>query len=740
MVFLTFRLRALALRAGTLRGAAALWVAAVFLTGAVLLIGGGSAWADDPSRPASDDAMTAVPSSELKTLDGHFPFQVPQSREGWQTRSESLRRRVQVATGLWPMPARPPINPRIHGRFERDGVSVDKVAFESLPGHWVTGLLFRPAEGNRLGVVDGRRPGVLSPHGHGGRTYRATDKLIAEDLASGGEIYEASGRYPKLARCVHLARMGCVTFIFDMLGYADSQQISYEVAHRHKVRLEESLRDQPVFFGIDADLNLQSIMGLQTFNAIRALDFLESLDDVDPARLGVTGGSGGGTQTILLGALDDRVAASFPNGMVSTSMQGGCFCENCNYLRIDAGNVELAGLFAPGPQAMTAADDWTVDMMDDGYPELKALYKLFDAPENVFCRPLLQFKHNFNYVSRATMYPWMATHLGLGKDAPLVERDFVPLTESELAVWTADHPAPKQSGVDHERAVLRWWRDQSEHALAKAVAIDDSADWLDRYRQSHGTAWRVIFDARLPKPEDLVITDSSIAGGTVQRQWVEHPPTQTKVVIDSIGALPSEGESVVLLSVASGSYLSADELRARADQWTDRKGRQVIAVYVEPALDDGSPRSTQAVIDDPRPSSAFTYGYNRTLAVRRAQQILDAIAWVGQSDVEIELVVDRPSLVAGAVAGVIAGPSVGQLTLDTGGFRLGQVNDYRDADFVPGASKYGDLPGWLTLRAPHRLTVHEQSPDDWQLVTHAYRSLGQADAFHVRPATVSVSD
>ena len=49
-------------------------------------------------------------------------------------------------------------------------------------------------------------------------------------------------------------------------------------------------------------------------------------------------------------------------------MQGGCYCENCNLLRIDTGNVELAALFAPRPQAMTAADDWTRDMMKDGIP------------------------------------------------------------------------------------------------------------------------------------------------------------------------------------------------------------------------------------------------------------------------------------------------------------------------------------------------------------------------------------
>ena len=88
----------------------------------------------------------------------------------------------------------------------------------------------------------------------------------------------------------------------------------------------------------------------------------------------VTGASGGGTQTFMLGAVDDRPAVAFPAVMVSTAMQGGCICENCSYLRIGTGNVEIAGLFAPKPLAMSAANDWTIEIEKKGLPELKQLY------------------------------------------------------------------------------------------------------------------------------------------------------------------------------------------------------------------------------------------------------------------------------------------------------------------------------------------------------------------------------
>src|SRR5207245_1450455 len=160
-------------------------------------------------------------------------------------------------------------------------------------------------------------------------------------------------------------------------------------------------------------------MGMQTLNSVRALDFLLSLPDVDRNRIGVTGASGGGTQTFVLGAIDDRPAAIFPAVMVSTAMQGGCICENCSYLRVGTGNIELAALFAPKPLGMSAAKDWTVDIERKGLPESKALYKLYDAEEKVMARCFPDFGHNYNQVSRELMYGWMNRHLKLGQKEPI---------------------------------------------------------------------------------------------------------------------------------------------------------------------------------------------------------------------------------------------------------------------------------------------------------------------------------
>src|SRR5260370_42488118 len=135
-------------------------------------------------------------------------------------------------------------------------------------------------------------------------------------------------------------------------------------------------------------------MGLQTYNSIRALDFLAGLPDVDPARIGVTGASGGGTQTFILCAIDDRPAAAFPAVMVSTAMQGGCICENCSYLRIGTGNIELAAIFAPKPLGMSGANDWTKQIQTKGLPELQALYRVLGAQVNVMAKAYPQYGHD----------------------------------------------------------------------------------------------------------------------------------------------------------------------------------------------------------------------------------------------------------------------------------------------------------------------------------------------------------
>src|SRR2546426_1367857 len=127
-----------------------------------------------------------------------------------------------------------------------------------------------------------------------------------------------------------------------MIGFGDSKPIGHTLRDARMDRLGMSLG------------------GLQLWNSMRALDFLRSLPEVDPERIGCTGASGGGTQTFLLAAVDDRVRASAPVNMISADFQGGDLCENAPDLRVDTFNVEIAALTAPRPMVMISnTGDWT---------------------------------------------------------------------------------------------------------------------------------------------------------------------------------------------------------------------------------------------------------------------------------------------------------------------------------------------------------------------------------------------
>jgi hypothetical protein len=158
-------------------------------------------------------------------------------------------------------------------------------------------------------------------HGHwkDARLALAEPDKVRAEIATGAERFERGGKSIFQSLCVQLARMGCVVWQWDMLSDSDSIQFSSEIVHRFaKQRPEANTVENWGLYSPQAESHLQSIMGLQTWNAVRGLEFLLSLPEVDPERTAITGASGGGTQTMLLAAIDDRIKLSFPCVMVST--------------------------------------------------------------------------------------------------------------------------------------------------------------------------------------------------------------------------------------------------------------------------------------------------------------------------------------------------------------------------------------------------------------------------------------
>ncbi len=646
---------------------------------------------------------------ELRHLNNYFPFDVPSTTAAWEARRDQLRMRLRVALGLWPQPTKTPLNVKIYGKSVRDGFTIEKVNFESYPGHFVSGLLFRPEKS------EGKSPAVLTPHGHGGRMQDHGDS-IKSLIANGDEKHENSGRFPKLARCAQLARMGCVTFIYDMEGYVDSQQIPMGVSHRLNDRrpdLESPTRWG--FFSAQAEMRMQSIMGVQTWNSIRALDFLQSLPDVDGKRIGITGGSGGGTQTILLGALDPRPIVSFPQGMVSTAMQGGCPCENCSLLRVDTGNVELTALFAPRPIAMTGANDWTKEIQTKGYPELQQLYKMVGDVDDVFCVSYLNFGHNYNYVTRRHMYHWFNRHLELGLKEPIVEEDWRPLSAEEYTVWDDDHPAP-EAGVPHEVKLLRAIDQDSNQQINRQLRTAENK--VDALQGLHGEALKAIVGRGLAAADDIgreKVGKFEPDGYLEFTDILRYKPAGEELPVASFFPTKTKWTGTVVVWAdgqgKAGMYGDDGGPNAEVATLLDA-GVSVIGadlLYQGEFLMEGETLDQQRLATTTnRKVPAYTYGYNNTLFVQRVHDLLTLISFVASDEHGTKNIVVVGTNGAGPVAATaraLVGGAVKTAIIDTQGFRFGKITQYDDVDFLPGAIKYGDLPGILALHAPHRLIV-----------------------------------
>lgn len=717
----------------------------------VLSVAAGLARAESPRVLPEGERPADARLGELKNLNGYFPFTPPETTQRWQARSGFLRLQVKVACGLHPMPTKTAANAVIHGLVDRGEYTVERVYLESFPGHFVTGSLYRPKG------KSGKLPGVLCPHGHwaNGRFYEAPEATFKKQLETGAEKYDPSGRYPLQARCVQLARMGCVVFHYDMVGYADSVQLP----HRPGLRDAMNTPDNWGYFSPQAELRLQNMMGLQTYNSIRALDWFETLPDVDSERIAVTGASGGGTQTFILCAVDERPAVAFPAVMVSTAMQGGCTCENACYLRVTEGNIGIAALIAPRPLGMTGADDWTVEIATKGLPQLKELYTLLGHGDLVQATPLTQFPHNYNYRSRAVMYAWLNEHLDLGlTEEQLVEKDFEPLSQEALTVWDNEHPKP-EGGDDYERSLLKWITSDWEKQAGNLIDTVGQRD--GQFERVIGGGVAAVFGrgvVRWKKPgadqETISYLCADFESGSdvkaISRQDIERDGyRETRMLIASeslseqVPAIllrpePWNGQIAVWASShgKAGAYVTEEHPVAAVQKLLDG-GMAVLAIDLfgqGEFTEDGKPIEKARLNESGRGNWAgyagYTFGYNYPVFVKRVHDILTAVAYCHTDDVAARQVHLVGLAGAGpwvAAARALCYRTIDRTVVDTGGFRFAAVNQFDDPDFVPGGAKYLDLPGMLALNTRDPLWLAGEGNDGMSLVAAAYKATNQRE-------------
>lgn len=386
----------------------------------------------------------SMESREILHTHSNMKLTAYNTLEDWERKRSELRKRILFSAGLMPFPDKCELNARITDKKAYNDFTVEKVIFTSRPGYEVTGNLYRPL--NRSGRV----PAILNPHGHwlGGRLEYSND-----DAA-----YESPDSVQEPVRNANLAMMGYVSFSYDMVGYVDSMLIP----HRYRSESHQ-------LWGC-------SLLGLQLWNSIRALDFLESLPDVDSNRIGCTGASGGATQSILLGAVDDRIKLMAPVNMISAHMQGGCECENAPGLRLGTNNVEIAALFAPRPMLVTGCTgDWTWQLPEVEYPAIRDIYALYGAEDEVSCF-FDDAPHNYNRVTREAVYRWFGRYFN-GMEGTWKERTVDFGDASALRIYPEDWKTKWPSGgQEHALELFVRQRDEKAAQVRRLQASSNEED------------------------------------------------------------------------------------------------------------------------------------------------------------------------------------------------------------------------------------------------------------------------
>lgn len=289
----------------------------------------------------------------------------------WEARKKLLKPCLLEALQLSPLPAAPGTKPILTPIRKMDGYTIQNIAVEVLPGLYLNGTIYRPA------VFKGKIPVILNPDGHWEK-----------------QRYRPDCQY----RSAALARMGAIVVSYDLFAWGESLL---------QFKIEDHRRSLS--------------MTIQVLGSIRMLDYLLSLKESDTSRVAITGGSGAGSHTVLMTAIDDRIKVSAPVVAISSYFYGGCPCESGMDIHSCGGrtdNVEIAAMAAPRPQLLVSdGGDWTDKMPEHDFPYLQKMYGYYGKTTNVENVHLPDEKHDFGINKRTAVYNFMAKYLGLNLKA-----------------------------------------------------------------------------------------------------------------------------------------------------------------------------------------------------------------------------------------------------------------------------------------------------------------------------------
>lgn len=290
-------------------------------------------------------------------------------KASWEARRHLLKHEVRQRLGIDLLLAQCSTEAPTYSKVRRfDGYTVQNFRLKTVNGHTVCGSVYAP-------TGKGKHPLIICPNGH-----------------------FANGRYGKVQqlRLATLARMGAICVDYDLWGWGESADEVGKEAHQ------------------TAEAHV-----MQALNGIVILNHMIKRKDVDTLRIGVNGGSGGGTQVVLLTVLDDRYTAANPVVSMSSWFDGGCPCESGMPIQLSGGgtcNPELAAMFAPKPMMVVSdGGDWTSTTPELEYPYLQRIYGFYNATDKVSNIHLPNERHDFGDNKRNAVYRFFIDTFGLNE-------------------------------------------------------------------------------------------------------------------------------------------------------------------------------------------------------------------------------------------------------------------------------------------------------------------------------------
>ncbi len=604
--------------------------------------------ADDSaqSTPALD--MPARLQQYFEEMSAAKPF-VLREGEQWDIHRQELRAFVLECAGLKPLPHRIALDVRVSEPLDHPWCTVRRVSYQLWPNVYSTGLLFMPKN-----LREHPAPAVLCPHGH----------------------WADGNAHPTVqARCLNLARLGYVTF--------SSTQHHYE------------------------DLNVGiSHQTLMVWNNMRAVDYLQSLPEVDGSRIGVAGASGGGLQTEMLLAVDDRVKAATIVGLTCDFRQimfpGGSHCD-CNHFpgimrRTDHPEISTLGL--PCPVAYLTMNDWTRSFEQDNFPTIRELYARLGVADHVFCR-YYETEHNYDSTKRELTYWWLNRWLlGCDETQPEKEPETVTFPVEALKKLAVEQP--------NDRGFAELGRIYQQERAVAVPAITSRAEW-QAYQRAMAKQLRSLLgeDTQLPRKGEDISLGSRTDGDLI----IEHVgyASEGPVVVPCWALRPRENGQGKLPVELIMSVDGKDALLQATDSDSPRERARRGALVVLPDLRTcGESLSTgtkdQAAQEHAWQRNSVVWGRPVAgMAVTDLQAVLDGLARRTDADVAHIRVTTRGcgDLAAAVLFGMALDNRLVEADLDFAGACFGK----RNITIVPNILWYGDLLPWAAVIADRRLTL-----------------------------------